>query len=225
MMQRQIVFTADGSHTVSVPEMNVTYHSVHGAIRESRHVFIEAGLHYASGRFTQPGALQILEIGLGTGLNTLLTLTEAENNQQQIHYTALEPFQLSTEEITSLNYCEQLNRNDLRDIFTILHTSDWEKDIALTPCLTIHKTRQSLLHFTTTEQYDLVYFDAFAPAAQPELWTKQVFENLYQLLSPGGTLVTYCSKGDVRRAMQEAGFNIEKIAGPPGKREMIRAMK
>ncbi len=224
-MQRKIVFTADGSHTISIPEMNVPYHSVHGAIQESKHIFIEAGLHYSSGRFARPDVLHILEIGLGTGLNALLTLIGAEHDQQQIHYIAIEPFPLSAEEITSLNYCEQLNRNRLRDTFTKLHATEWEKDIALTSFFTIHKTRQSLLKFTTTERYDLVYFDAFAPAAQPELWTKEVFENLYQLLLPGGVLVTYCSKGDVRRAMEDAGFSIEKLAGPPGKREMLRAMK
>ncbi len=223
IMQREIVFTADGSHTVSIPEMNVTYHSVHGAIQESKHVFIEAGLKYASGRFTRPGVLRILEVGLGTGLNALLTLIEAENNQYPIHYTAIEPFPLSAEEIASLNYCEQLNRNDLQYTFIKLHMCEWEKDIVLTSYFTIHKTNQSLLQFVTTERYDLVYFDAFAPGAQPELWTKEIFKTLYQLLSPGGVLVTYCSKGDVRRAMQDAGFSIEKLAGPPGKREMIRA--
>ena len=225
IMHRQIVLTADGSHTVSIPGMNVTYHSVYGAIQESKHVFIQAGLHYASGRFTRPDALSVLEIGLGTGLNALLSLIEAENNHRQIHYTAIEPFPLSVEEITLLNYCKQLNRSELQDTFTDLHASEWEKDIALASLFTIYKTRQSLQQLTTTEQYNLVYFDAFAPAAQPELWTKEVFESLYQMLSPGGVLVTYCSKGDVRRAMQDVGFGIEKPAGPPGKREMIRATK
>ena len=224
-MQRKIILTADGSHTVTIPEMNVTYHSVHGAIQESRHVFIEAGLKYASGRFTRPDALHILEIGLGTGLNALLSLIESENKQLQIHYTAIEPFPLSAEEIASLNYCQQLDRNDLQDMFAKLHTCELEKETALASYFTVHKTTQSLLQFTTIERYDLVYFDAFAPSAQPELWTNDVFENLNQLLLPGGILVTYCSKGDVRRAMLAAGFTIEKLAGPPGKREMIRAIK
>jgi tRNA U34 5-methylaminomethyl-2-thiouridine-forming methyltransferase MnmC len=225
VMQKKIILTADGSHTVSIPEMNVTYHSVHGAIQESRHVFIEAGLSYTSGGSNQPDALQVLEIGLGTGLNALLTLMEAEVKHLRIHYTALEPFPLSSEEIISLNYCQQLHRNDLRDTFNKLHTTEWEKDIVLTPFFIIHKIRLSLLRFFAPERYNLVYFDTFAPASQPELWTKEVFQNLYSWLSPGGVLVTYCSKGDVRRSMQDAGFSIEKLAGPPRKREMIRAIK
>jgi tRNA U34 5-methylaminomethyl-2-thiouridine-forming methyltransferase MnmC len=224
-MQRKIILTADGSHTVSIPEMNVAYHSMHGAIQESRHVFIEAGLSYASRRFDRPEAFQVLEIGLGTGLNALLTLLEAEDKHFGVHYTAIEPFPLSAEEIISLNYCEKLQRNNLRDTFNKLHTSEWEKTIVLTPFFTIHKIKLSLLRFFASEQYNLIYFDAFAPATQPELWTKEVFQNLYSRLSPGGVLVTYCSKGEVRRSMQDVGFSIEKLAGPPRKREMIRAEK
>jgi tRNA U34 5-methylaminomethyl-2-thiouridine-forming methyltransferase MnmC len=225
IMQRQIIFTGDGSHTVSIPNMHVTYHSVHGAIQESQHVFIEAGLKYAATRFFHPGALHILEIGLGTGLNALLSLIESETNQQRIHYTAIEPFPLSTEEITLLNYCEQLNRNDLRDTFTNLHTSEWEKDIVPASFFTLYKTRQPLQQFITPLPYHLVYFDAFAPAAQPELWNVSIFKKMYDAMLPNGILVTYCSKGDVRRNMITAGFTIEKIPGPPGKREMIRALR
>jgi len=224
-MQRQIIVTADGSHTISVPEMNVTYHSIHGAIQESRHVFINAGLLYVLKSLKPSYTIHILEIGLGTGLNALLSLIEAEDNQQQICYTAVEPDPLLIEEVVELNYCNQLNRPDLQNIFNSLHSCEWEKEVSLTPSFTIRKTKQSLLHFTITETQHLVYFDAFAPMAQPELWTKEVFENLYHLLSPNGVLVTYCSKGDVRRAMQSLKFSIEKLPGPPGKREMLRAKK
>jgi len=224
-MHRQIIVTADGSHTVSIPEMNLMYHSVYGAIQESQHVFIEAGFLHASERLQRPEALHILEIGFGTGLNALLTLIEAENKQLQVHYTALELYPLSTTEIAVLNYCEQLSQPDLQNTFNKLHTNEWEKDISMTRYFTLHKISQSLLQFSTNTLYDLVYFDAFAPAAQPELWTKEVFENVYRLLSPKGILVTYCSKGDVRRNMQAAGFIIEKIPGPKGKREMMRAIK
>jgi tRNA U34 5-methylaminomethyl-2-thiouridine-forming methyltransferase MnmC len=224
-MQRQIISTADGSHTISIPEMNVTYHSTHGAIRESMHVFIEAGLS----KINEAGKkeLHIFEMGLGTGLNALLTLLEAEKNQQLIHYTALELFPLEQEAIQSLNYCDQLNRKDLQPFFEQLHTCDWEKEISISPHFILKKSRTDLLNFNPldSQHWDLVYFDAFAPSAQPALWTQQVFEKLYNMLAPGGLLTTYCSKGDVRRAMQAARFKVEKIPGPPGKREMVRAMK
>ena len=222
-MQRQPIITKDGSHTISIPEMNVTYHSHHGAIQESMHVFINAGLKYVSGNLPKTG-ISIFEMGFGTGLNALLSFIEAEKNQVKIHYTTVELFPLQEHEITSLNYCEQLHRKDLEPVFHQLHQSEWEKDIHISPYFTIHKTKASLLNFTTSKFFNLIYYDAFAPSAQPELWTKQVFEKLFLMLMPGGVLVTYCSKGDVRRAMQAAGFGVEKIQGPPGKREMVRAL-
>ncbi len=249
-MKRDIIITKDGSHSVSIPEMNVTYHSTHGAIQESKHVFIEAGF-YGSVRFKRPdpGAepLRILEMGFGTGLNALLTLIEAEKNRIPVHYTSFELYPLNNDEIKILNYCEQLNRPGLQPVFEQLHTCGWDKDAATGNYFTLHKINDSLLHFTPfnkenaltppfrgeeiyepknlTGGFNLVYFDAFAPAAQPELWTKEIFEKLYGMMKPGGILVTYCSKGDVRRTMQAAGFTVEKIPGPPGKREMVRAWK
>lgn len=220
-MEREIIVTKDGSHSISIPAMNATYHSIYGAIQESKHVFIKAGLH-ASVRFHRPVILNILEVGFGTGLNALLTLIESINKEFPVHYSALELYPLKKHEYNSLNYCEILNRSELKPLFNQLHECDWEREIILSPHFTLLKTNQSLLNFTTDKRYDLVYFDAFAPAAQPELWTKQVFEKLYTMMSSDGILVTYCSKGDVRRAMQSAGFTIEKIPGPPGKREMIR---
>lgn len=239
-MLRQPVITKDGSHTIAIPEMNVTYHSIHGAIQESQHVFIEAGLKGSglkgSGRFKfgESGSLdrpeplsplRILEMGFGTGLNALLTLIEAEKLKHPIHYTTIELFPLSTEEAIELNYCKELNRPDLQPLFHQFHQCEWEKDISVNPLFTLHKTNQSLVNFSSNNVFDLVYFDAFAPAAQPELWTKQVFEKLYAVMTGGGILVTYCSKGDVRRAMLAAGFQTKKIPGPPGKREMLKAVK
>ncbi len=224
-MQRQIILTADGSHTVSIPEMNVTYHSVHGAIQESMHVFIEAGLRFCWDRFRQPGELNILEIGLGTGLNALLTLAETEKSNQDILYTALELYPLTQEQYSTLNYCIELKQPNLQSAFLSIHDCEWEKSIPVTSKFVLHKTNQSLLNYTNASNFHLIYFDAFAPAAQPELWTVEVFQKLYALLQAEGILVTYCSKGDVRRAMQSAGFTVEKIPGPPGKREMLRAIK
>lgn len=221
-MQRQPIITKDGSHTISIPEMNVTYHSHHGAIQESMHVFIEAGLKYVSANLQEPW-INIFEMGFGTGLNALLSLIEAERCQLKIHYTAVELFPLQEKEINLLNYCEQLDRQNLKPVFHQLHQCEWGKDIFITPFFTLHKIRMDLINLSAYQPVNLIYYDAFAPAAQPELWTKEVFEKLISLLVPGGVLVTYCSKGDVRRAMQAVGFSIEKIPGPKGKREMVRA--
>jgi len=223
-MQRQPVITKDGSHTISIPEMNVTYHSHHGAIQESMHVFINAGLKYVSNilKVSDPC---IFEMGFGTGLNALLTLIEAERRQQKIHYITVELFPLQVDEIILLNYCEQLHRKDLEPVFQQLHQCDWEKDISITPFFTIKKLRTNLINLSTYQPANLIYYDAFGPSAQPELWTKEIFEKLYNMLLPGGILVTYCSKSDVRRAMQAAGLIVEKIQGPRGKREMVRARK
>jgi len=219
-MLRQPVITKDGSDTISIPEMNVTYHSIHGAIQESMHVFIGEGWNYIHSPETH-----ILEMGFGTGLNALLTLIEAEKKQTRVHYMALELFPLEQQEIGTLNYCTQLGRPDLQTVYEILHRCEWEKDIATAPFFTLHKKKEDLISFSTGLSFDLVYFDAFGPGAQPELWTKQVFEKLYNFLKPGGILVTYCSKSDVRRNMQAAGFTVEKVPGPWGKREMLRAVR
>lgn len=223
-MERKIIITEDSSHTISIPEMGVTYHSVHGAIQESQHVFIEAGLKYLiDQKPNQP--INIFESGLGTGLNALLTYIESEKKQLNIYYEAIEPFPLDIEEVKSLNYCPQLNRPDLQSVFIQLHVCEWETKIELTSLFTFKKTKTDLLNFNPLKLFHLIYFDAFDPKVQPELWTKEIFEQLYSILEPNGVLVTYCSKGDVRRALQSAGFTVEKIPGPIGKREMIRAKK
>jgi tRNA U34 5-methylaminomethyl-2-thiouridine-forming methyltransferase MnmC len=223
-MQRNLILTKDGSHTVAVPGMNVSYHSVHGAIQESLHVFIGAG--FQNSRRTNPvNPIRIFEMGFGTGLNALLTLIEAEKIQQPVHYTAVELFPLEQTLARSLNYCHQLNRRDLQLVFEQLHECEWEKEITVTNHFTFLKSKINLINFSTFHPFNLIYFDAFAPEAQPELWTREIFEKLYAILAAGGTLVTYCSKGDVRRAMQTAGFTVEKIPGPVGKREIVRARK
>jgi len=218
--------------------MEVTYHSHHGAIQESMHVFIRAGLDECVKQHPVQQSLRILEMGLGTGLNALLTAMEAAKYQLPIHYTALELYPLPVEQARTLNYCSQLDQHAWQPVFEQLHTCAWEEDQVLTPYFTLHKTVSNLISYSTNQpppdrssragvnvSTNIIYFDAFAPSAQPELWTTEVFEKLYGLLQPGGLLVTYCSKGDVRRAMQAAGFTIEKIPGPPGKREMVRAVR
>lgn len=220
-MQKQIIMTGDGSHTISVGE-NITYHSIHGALQESRHVFIGAGL---SPLPSSTHKIYLLEIGLGTGLNALLSAIEATAHRQCIHYTALEPFPLTAAEAGRLNYASLLPQNEEHNYFYEIHNSEWGKNITITPFFTLHKTQQSLLTFNSDTLFHLIYFDAFAPAVQPGLWASEIFRHLYNIMHPGGILVTYCSKGDVRRAMHAAGFTVEKLTGAKGKREMLRARK
>jgi tRNA U34 5-methylaminomethyl-2-thiouridine-forming methyltransferase MnmC len=221
-MNREIIITEDGSHTISIPEIDVTYHSIHGAIQESMHVFLNAGFREAASRFDR---IRIFEMGLGTGLNALLTLEEAEKLKYNIHYTAVELYPCVQEQVEKLNYCDSTERKHLRSSFEKIHTSPWETDTRITEYFTLFKSNADLLDFNFANPLDLIYFDAFAPEVQPELWTAPVFSKLYGAMSPGGVLVTYCSKGDVRRALMAAGFHVEKIQGPPGKREMVRATK
>lgn len=223
-MDRQLILTGDGSHSFSVPELNVGYRSIHGAIQESRHIFIEAGF-YGFGFFPQPGPYKIFELGFGTGLNALLTLMEAEKIHAQIRYETIEPFPLNEQEVKALNYCHLLNRAELQNIFEQMHSCEWEGEVAITENFFLTKKKTPFFDFTTRQHFKLIYFDAFAPDAQPELWTKEVFDKVYSLLDPGGILVTYSSKGDVRRAIIAAGFEVEKLPGPPHKREIIRAKK
>jgi tRNA U34 5-methylaminomethyl-2-thiouridine-forming methyltransferase MnmC len=223
-MERKIIMTKDGSASISIPEMNVTYHSIHGAIQESLHVFIEAGLLYLINKSPdKPSA--VLDLGFGTGLNAILTAIEAEKADRSFYYVALEPYPLTQDEVLQLNYCELLGRKDLQEDFIKMHQLEANKGMALSENILMHKSDKTLQAFEHKTTFDLIYYDAFAPAAQPELWTKNIFEKLYNLMSPEGLLVTYCSKGDVQRAMKAAGFKIEKIPGPIGKREMIRAKK
>lgn len=220
-MRRAIISTKDGSHTVQVPGWNVTYHSHHGAIQESMHVFIEAGL---VPMLTQPTSqpLHIFEMGFGTGLNAFLTAIEAGKHRKPIHYTAIEQFPLSKKEASELNYPTILHHNNL---FQKIHECGWKEDVPISDFFTLRKENADLVNYSTDQQFNLVYYDAFAPSAQPELWTEKVFQKLFSRLAEDGMLVTYCSKGDVRRAMKAAGFTVEKLPGPRGKREMVRATR
>jgi tRNA U34 5-methylaminomethyl-2-thiouridine-forming methyltransferase MnmC len=218
---REIVITKDGSHTISIPEQKVTYHSVHGAIQESMHVFIETGLRYLLNRsITQPVA--IFEMGFGTGLNAFLTAIVATETKTIIHVTSVESWPLRSDETAVLNYPHTLGYDEL---FQKIHQCRWEEEVAINDFFSLQKVETELMNFSTTQPFSLIYFDAFAPSAQPELWTEEVFKKLYGMLLPSGVLVTYCSKGDVRRAMIAAGFTVKKLPGPPGKREILRGEK
>jgi len=219
-MERKIITTKDGSYTVQVPDWNVTYHSTHGAVQESMHVFIQTGLQYLLQQ-QHTEKIYVFEMGFGTGLNALLTAIEAQKTDVAIYYTAVELYPLSASEIAALNYDELLNDNT--HLFHQLHQCKWNEAVAITDHFTLEKIKANLLDYTPHQLFNLIYYDAFDPAAQPELWTQAIFEKLYNMLTDNGILVTYCSKGDVRRAMQAAGFRVTKLPGPPGKREIVRA--
>jgi len=221
-MERIIQQTEDGSQTIAVPDMQLSYHSRHGAVQESMHVFINAGLKPI---LSTKETIHIFEMGFGTGLNALLTLQQAMQAQQKIYYKTIEFFPLEEVVYTQLNYTTQLTDKTLQPSFISMHNCSWEKDAFIQPLFTLHKSTASLLNFSTDQFFDLIYFDAFDPAAQPELWTQPIFEKMFRMLLPGGLLVTYSSKGIVRRALQAAGFTVEKLKGPAGKREMVRAKK
>lgn len=212
--------TADGSYTLFVPEMDEHYHSVKGALTESEHIFINMGLKHTT--IAEP---HILEIGFGTGLNAFLTLLEAERNQRKIHYTTLEKYPLNAEVLQQLNYPEII-APEAAELYYKMHHVTWNVPVAITPYFTLQKIETDYTTFSFQQKYDIIYFDAFAPEKQPEMWSQQLFDNLYQTLNPGGVLTTYCAKGVVRRMLQSAGFTVERLPGPPGgKREILRGNK
>ncbi len=218
-MQREIIITKDGSSSIFVPELNETYHSIHGAKNEAIHVFIQMGYHKLVDKF-QP--LKILEIGLGTGLNACLTLAEAQKNKHSIQYTAIEKYPVHLNELKLLNYTDFLSSEDLNWI----HESDWSKTVQHPKNnFTLLKLPIDIADIPLQEIYNLIYFDAFAPNKQPKMWTKEILGTMYKILLPNGLLTTYCCRGEVKRTLQEVGFKVEKVPGPPGKREMINAWK
>lgn len=219
----QIITTGDGSHTLFSGQFNEIYHSRHGAIQESRHVFIEAGLKPLLER--NPDTIHIFETGFGTGLNAMLTMLEGEKQHRSINYTTIELYPVPIETIKELNYTSQLGYEFCYGPYHTLHLCRWEEEHQITPLFAFTKMQGSLVERELPEhRFDLIYFDAFAPTHQPEMWTTEIFKKMHRALKPGGVLVTYCSKSVVQKAMKEAGFLIEKIPGPPGKREMLRAV-
>ncbi|MFA5575202.1 MAG: tRNA (5-methylaminomethyl-2-thiouridine)(34)-methyltransferase MnmD [Brumimicrobium sp.] len=220
-MKREIIETKDGSKTIYLPDINESYHSTHGAIREALHVFIKNGWNQ-----TQQLRCNILEIGFGTGLNAILTLIQAQKDKRTVFYTGLESYPISEEEKNQLNYVEHELIINFSDEYNHLHKVPWEKRVEISHYFFLTKIQKKLNDFIPkTDYFDLIYFDAFAPSVQPEMWTAKVFQKLYDALKVGGIFVTYSAKGDVRRSLQNIGFTVEKLPGPPGKREMLRAVK
>lgn len=217
----QLITTQDGSHSLYSEQYGVSYHSKYGAIQETRHVFIEAGLHY---KLPVQSELSILEMGFGTGLNALMTLLAAENHAQ-IFYEAIEAFPLPTEQARLLNFAQLLSHPRAQTFLDQLHRCDWETPQPLTADFTLRKRLETLQNITLDHSFDLVYFDAFAPSAQPELWAPSMLAKVTAAMAPKAIFVTYCAKGAVKRTLKELGLTVESIPGPPGKREMTRAIK
>lgn len=220
-MERMVEITSDGSRTLYVPALDEHYHSVKGAVTESAHVFIRMGLeHHPS------ASLKVLEVGFGTGLNAFLTCLSAERLQKHVRYTAVELHPLPFAVAEALGYPEKVAPGRADD-FHLLHACPWEEDVCISPFFTLHKRKDDFTSCVFPPlSFDIVYFDAFAPEKQPEMWTHEVFGHLFSAMRPGGVLSTYCAKGAVRRMLQQAGFSVERLPGPPGgKREILRAVK
>lgn len=219
-MKREIIITSDGSTSIHLPEWEESYHSKHGAIQEAQHVFIKNGLSLCKGQ-----SVSVLEIGFGTGLNAFITFLESQKNNQNINYVGVEGFPISPEEVLQMNYVDQLNANQFESEFKIMHTSDWEENVTISDTFRLTKRKQLFNDINDKNQFDIIYFDAFGYRVQPELWSVKIFTKMFEALKKDGVLVTYACRGPIKNAMKEAGFKIEKLAGPPGKREMLRGWK
>ncbi|WP_108423392.1 tRNA (5-methylaminomethyl-2-thiouridine)(34)-methyltransferase MnmD [Flagellimonas amoyensis] len=219
-MKRKIILTADGSKTIQIEDWDEQYHSKHGAVQEAYHVFITHGLRLFADR-----KINLLEIGFGTGLNALITLLEAPKLKLDVNYVGVEAFPVSNEEVAELGYCAQLDCADKQTEFQRMHETPWEEPHPITGGFVLTKQKKDFLEVKDENLFNLVYFDAFGARVQPELWTEEIFSKMYDAMQQGGVLVTYAAKGSVRRAMQAVGFTVERLPGPPGKREMLRAIK
>lgn len=218
-MNRELRITGDGSHTMYVSDMDESYHSKHGALQESVHIFIRKGF-----QTIDKSPVHILELGLGTGLNVMLTLAESEKSGSEVFYHAVEKYPLNAAEFGKLNYEAMIAGLPAGSLIR-MHEAPWGIDFNLSDHFRMFKEHSDFRSMDPEGRFDLVYFDAFAPDKQPELWTREIFSKLFALMEPGAILVSYSSKGEVRRVLNSCGFEVRKIPGPPGKREMIQAIR
>jgi len=217
-VENKLVITNDGSHSIFNPEINECYHSKHGAIVEAEHVFIRNGFSVVNKQ-----NLNILEIGFGTGLNALLTSQKAVQKKVTVNYQTMELYPVSEDNYSKLNFTDLIGIE--QDELLKLHTTKWEKKCKINDFFSLTKFNADLENYTSDTKFDIIYFDAFSPEKQPELWTNIIFMKMHNYLKEGGFLVTYCAKGIVKRTMKSVGFEIIVLDGPPGKRQMTRANK
>lgn len=216
----EIKQTADGSNTIYLPDLNENYHSFHGAIQEAIHVFIKNGLE----QYVSKSEISIFELGFGTGLNALLTNLWAETNKVKIQYTSIEAFPVPIDICKKMDYPSQLDHSS-SEVYSKLLDAEWEQLVSLSRHFSIYKIKSSIQEWSKNQNFDLIYFDAFGPRAQPEMWELPILEKMYNSLKLNGILVTYCAQGQFRRNLKSLGFKVESLLGPPGKREMTIAIK
>ncbi len=215
----EIITTGDGSHTIFVPELNEHYHSIHGAIQESTFIFINSGFE-----FCKADPVNIFEVGFGTGLNAFLTAVHCRNGNRSVNYTTIEKYPLDMELINKLNY-KILTGDSGNDLFNSIHTAPWNDFTDICKNFNLSKIKGDLITDSIRGNFDLIYFDAFGPDKQPEIWTLKIFDRIAAITNKGGILVTYSAKGEVKRNLRACGFEVTLLPGPPGKREIIRAIK
>ena len=215
----ELFVTSDGSHTIKVPGLNEHYHSIHGAVQESKLVYVKNGSEFC---VTNP--MNIFEVGFGTGLNALLTATSDANRNRMIYYTSIEKFPLSESTINSLNHWHFAGKEG-KQIFDSIHEASWGSFSRITEYFHLKKLKGDFVNYLVEGKFDLIYFDAFGPDKQPEIWSRGVFEKVSEMTVSGGIFVTYSAKGEVKRLLKANGFKVTLLSGPPGKREMIRAIK
>ncbi len=221
-MKRKVIITQDGSSSITMEDWGESYHSVHGAVQEAKHVYLDNGLAH----FKDACSIDILEMGLGTGLNAFLTYLQAKKWNLKVNYSAIEGFPISLQERALLNYEQFSDQKQDKSVFDLLHSSPWNATTLLSEAFTLTKWHNTFEQQQIgTQKYDLIYFDVFGYPYQPELWSQQIFDKMYQGLKPNGILTTYACRGVIKRTMQTAGFKVTKVPGPPGKREMIVAFK
>lgn len=211
--------TDDGSQTIHSEQFNENYHSTFGALSESKHVFIEAGLNYSKLK-----SISIFEVGFGTGLNAILTYIEGKKRNLKINYTAIELYPVNIKQIGDLNYHQFFQKSDYNK-FALMHSTEWNKKVDIASHFTLTKIKSDLTNFNMSGNYDIIYFDAFSPGTQPEMWSFEIFKKIYDSTNQNGILTTYSSKGLVKNNLRSAGFKITRLPGPKGKHHIIRAEK
>lgn len=219
-MQREIKITNDGSTTIHLPELNESYHSKHGAIQEAYHVFIKNGLSLLKEK-----SVSVLEIGFGTGLNAFITYLEAEKNDKIIDYVGVEAYPVLSDEVLQMNYVSELNAESKTEIFKKMHQISWDEKHQISTDFYLTKRKQLFQDIDDEATFDIIYFDAFGFTVQPELWSEEIFQKMYNALKPNGILTTYACRSSIKRAMISSGFSVQKLPGAPGKREMLWGQK
>lgn len=219
-MKTELITTKDGSHTLFVPELNEHYHSTYGAIEEAEHIFIKAGVSPIEKNETS-----IFEMGFGTGLNAFLTAVFSEINNIKIEYTAIEKYPVSSNTNKELNYSSLIQDGKYKNVINSLHNAEWGKKTDISKNFNLEKFKSGIQKFEAEKKFDVIYFDAFAPNKQPEVWSFDIFKKIISWLNPQGRIVTYTAKGEVRRTWLKLGLKVEKLPGPPGKREFLVGTK